>query len=184
LTAVVSPVTAAGIVTFIDNGNVVASTSVTTQPVCTSGTGQCVETVACLSPGSHTITANYGGNTSYSSSVSLPITVNGTNTTIVSGSNPGVAGQPITLTATVSPSGAGGTVWFGEGGAITCSKTPGQDVVPNPLPIDCSGGLSPLNNGQVTCTTRLSSGTHSITAVYNGNGSYGGSASTVTQTVR
>jgi hypothetical protein len=184
LSAVVSPLTATGVVTFSDNGNAVGSATLSSQPACTSGTGQCVDTLVCLGPGSHSLTANYAGNTNYSSSASTPITITGTSITIVSASNPSAPGQPVTLMATLSPSSAGGTMWFGEGGAISCSRTPGQDVVPSPVPIECAGGVSSLSNGQFKCTTTLLSGTHSITAVYNGSGSYAGSGATVVQTVR
>src|SRR4029453_4708025 len=90
-----------------------------------------------------------------------------TATALASSLNPSTYGQPVTLTATVSPSlGPSGTVQFFDGG--------------NPL-----GGAVALSGGTASLTTAtLGAGAHSITVSYSGNGNFTGSASSaVSQTV-
>lgn len=80
-----------------------------------------------------------------------------TTTTLSSSSNSAVAGQPVTFSATVTPS--------GNAGAFTGRVTF----------FDGSAGLGSvfLKNGQATFTTsRLSPGMHSITAVYGADTNY------------
>ena len=159
--------------TFLDNGSLIRSANLNVQPTCVSGTGQCVNIEVTLTPGSRTITANYSGNGSYVGSSSLPITVNEASIVLTSSSNPSATGQPITLTATLSPSNATGMVEFVDGyWSLTC----GNSAPCSPL-IECSGGVVPLSNGQARCVANLVPGPHSITAVYGGDSRYGGSAS-------
>ena len=74
---------------------------------------------------------------------------------------PSLAGVPITLTATVSPTAATGAVTFKDGAAA----------------IACASG-SALSAPVATCkTSALAVGTHAITAVYAGNASLAGSTS-------
>jgi uncharacterized protein (TIGR03437 family) len=93
-----------------------------------------------------------------------PTTGMATVTNITSSVNPSVVGQSVTLTATVNPAAATGTVTFSDGAAI---------------------GIGTLTAGMATfSTSAMAGGTHSITARYGGNGQYAGSASSVlTQTV-
>jgi hypothetical protein len=88
-----------------------------------------------------------------------------TSTTLGASPNPSTSGQSVTLTATVSPSAATGSVSFFDGAS--------------PL------GSGNLSGGQATLSmSTLSVGTHSITAAYQGNGQYSGSTSAaVMQTV-
>jgi len=88
-----------------------------------------------------------------------------TTTTLASSVNPSTSGQSVTFTATVSPSGATGTVAFFDGGS--------------------SLGTAPLSGGTASLTTSsLSVGSHSITAVYGGDSSHATSTSAaLTQTV-
>jgi hypothetical protein len=79
--------------------------------------------------------------------------------------NPSTYGNSVTFTATVAPSAATGTMQFKNGGVNLGS------------PVTLSGG-------KATYSATLASGTHSITATYSGNSTYGGStSSTLTQTV-
>jgi trimeric autotransporter adhesin len=88
-----------------------------------------------------------------------------TSTTVSSSANPSVFGQPVTFTATVSPSSATGTVTFKDG-----TTTLGTGVL--------SGGTATLTPAS------LAPGSHSITAVYGGDSAFSGStSSTLTQTV-
>lgn len=98
----------------------------------------------------------------YAATVSLT-----TPTSIALGSslNPATFGQSVTLTATVTPSAATGTVTFKDGGSVL--------------------GTSPLSGGSATyINNALSVGSHDITAVYAGDSAYSGStSSTLTQTI-
>jgi len=160
-TATVSPSAATGTVTFWVDGAGVAS------PPLSSGIA--TYSTSSLSAGPHSIYAVYSGDSTYGGSTSSPVsqTVSAaaTATTLASSPNPSNHGQSVTFTATVTPSAATGTVSFMDG--------------TNPL------GSASLSGGTATySTSSLSTGTHSITAVYSGDSTYGGSTSpAVTQTV-
>ena len=78
--------------------------------------------------------------------VELPST-----TTLSASPNPAIFGSPVTLTATVSPSSATGTVTFYDGTTVL--------------------GIAPVSNGVATFTTTLlASGVGSLTARYEGGG--------------
>jgi hypothetical protein len=88
-----------------------------------------------------------------------------TSTALASSLNPSTYGQAVTLTATVSPGTATGTVTFRDGSTILGTGT----VV---------GGVATFT------TTALTAGSHSITAVYGGDLNFSGSTSSVlTQSV-
>jgi lysophospholipase L1-like esterase len=88
-----------------------------------------------------------------------------TTTALVSNSNPSTYGNSITLTATVSPSSATGSITFKNGSTTIGIATLGHG----------SGSLA---------ISSLAAGSHSLTAIYAGNSNYTGSTSnTVTQTV-
>ena len=88
-----------------------------------------------------------------------------TTTALTASPNPSVFGQSVTFTATVTGSGATGTVTFMEGAATL--------------------GTGPLSSGTaVFSTSALAVGVHTITAVYAGDASFSGSTSpALTQTV-
>ncbi|QEE29600.1 DUF3500 domain-containing protein [Terriglobus albidus] len=163
LTAAVSPSGATGTVTFYDG-----STSIGTGTLSSGATNI---STSSLSVGTHTITATYGGNSSYSgstsSSVSITITSGSTTstTTTLSTSLTSVTyGSAVTFTATVSPSAATGSVTFYDGstslGAVTLSSG--------------SASLS---------TSTLTVGTHTITATYAGSSTYSSSTSSAVTVV-
>jgi hypothetical protein len=163
-TATVSPSGATGTVTFYDGATSIGSGTL-------SG-GKVTLSTSTLARGSHSITATYGGDASFSASTSavLTQTVNGasTSTALISSQNPSNVGQSVTFTATVT-SGSGtptGTVTFKDGSSTI--------------------GTGNLNASGVAtmATTTLAGGTHSITAVYGGDATLNGSTSSVlTQTV-
>jgi hypothetical protein len=95
-----------------------------------------------------------------------------TSTVLGSSPNPSTFGQPVTLTATVSPTDGGGSVDFKADG-VSISGCDSQPLV------DHSGTYS------ATCvTSSLPGGPSSLTAVYSGDTDYAGSTSnTVDQTV-
>ena len=163
-TATVSPSAATGTVTFYDGATALGTG--------TLAGGMATFTTSSLSIGSHSITARYGGNSSYNSSTSAALTqtINtasktNTSTTLTSSLNPSTSGQSVTFTATVSPSAATGTVTFLDGAATIGSGT--------------------VVSGRATFSTAsLAVGSHSIKATYNGDANYNGSTSaTLTQSV-
>ena len=88
-----------------------------------------------------------------------------TTTTLTTSATSSQYGDPVTLTATVAPIGATGTVVFSHGSTVLGSGT-------------VSGGAATLS------TSVLSMGTYTITASYEGDGSYAESTSSpVTVTV-
>lgn len=162
--------TPTGLVTFKEGPTVIGSSGL-------SGSGSAAITTAALGQGTHYITANYGGDTVYGTSVSPVLTqmVNQvrTSVTVISSVSPSVFGQSITLTATVAPVSPGtgtptGTVTFSENGATLRTVN--------------------LANGVAAYTTAaLSFGSHTITATFappSTSQSYGPSSGMVTQTVK
>jgi unsaturated chondroitin disaccharide hydrolase len=126
-----------------------------------------------LTVGTHSITAVYNGSTNFTGSTSPTLTFAvskaNTATTLVSSLNPSTHGSAVTFTATVKPVTSGiptGTVTFKNGSTILATIT--------------------LSSGKAAYTTStLTVESHSITAIYNGSGSYNLSTSAVlTQTVK
>jgi len=169
LSATVQPASgtakATGTVSFLDG-----STSI--------GTGTLANNVATLSycgfvGGTHTITANYSGDSNYISSVSAALTENvnpvSSSVAVASNQNPATFGSAVTFTATVAPSVSGasatGSVTFFDGSTSLGTAT-------------VSSNSAQLN------VSSLAAGSHSITAKYGGDGNFNGSTSaTLTETV-
>jgi hypothetical protein len=122
-----------------------------------------------LTQGTHSITAQYGGDSNYSSSTSTAVSqvVNAagsaaTTTALTSSLNPSTTGAAVTFTATVTSATAGtitGTVNFLDGATQIGTGTVG------------AGGVATLT------TTTLAQGTQSITAQYSGDSNYATSTS-------
>ena len=160
-----------GTVTFYDG-----TTSLGTAQL--YGSGQATISIGTLSVGTHSITASYSGNGSFTASTTataLTQTVNqsATKTSVVSSAKPSSFGQSVTITATVSATGLGsgvptGSVYFYLDGSTT--------------PLDTAA----LTAGSASFTTNaLAVGSHSITAVYGGDGNFTTSTSAaLTQTVK
>ncbi|HEY3322403.1 MAG TPA: Ig-like domain repeat protein [Planctomycetota bacterium] len=164
-----SGATPAGSVTFYDGGVAMGA------PVALDGSGQAILTVSWGALGAHSVTASYGGNADYSASGSSALThnvVNGNSTTALATSgSPSVYGDGVTFTATISPSAgspaASGTVTFKDGSTVLASNVT----------------LDGLNRA-VFSTSAFSVGSHSITALYDGDPNFAQSVSpTVTQNV-
>jgi hypothetical protein len=154
-TAAVTPATATGTVQFYDGATLLATSTLTN--------GLAAFSSSALSPGSHSITANYGGSASYAASNSSALSEvikTGTTVTVSSSLNPAAAGSAVTFTALVSPAAATGTVQFLDGVTVIGSAT--------------------LANGSASFTTAsLSPGTHSVTASYGGSSNYAAANSNV-----
>ncbi|MFG2533013.1 Ig-like domain repeat protein [Streptomyces sp. NPDC048516] len=149
-------------------------TSATTAPL-SGGTATVTHTYAGTSGSPYTATAAYNGDTNYATSSGTDTqTVNraATTTAVTSAPDPSVAGQSVTLTATVAPvsPGAGtptGTVTFtfGDGTSATTAT---------------------LFAGTATTTHAWATRTGSpfpITATYNGDGNFTASTGSDTQTL-
>jgi hypothetical protein len=162
-TATVSPTPSGGTVAFKDNGTVISGCGAKSL---TSGQTTCV--TSALTVGSHVITAEYSGITSYDPSngtLSPNQQVNGIATTsgLISSLNPSTSGQSVTFTATVSPTPDGGTVAFKDNGTVISG---------------C--GAKSLTSGQATCaTSALTVGSHTITVEYSGTTNYAASNGTL-----
>jgi CSLREA domain-containing protein len=150
-----------GTVTFLDGASSIGTGTL-------NGSGVATLTTSALSIGTHSLTAQYGGDTNFltstSSAVSQVVNQAGTTTALVSALNPSVFGQSVTFTATVVVTAPGtgapaGTVTFFDGATNL--------------------GIASLNgSGVATLTTAaLTGGTHSLTAVYSGDASFNGSTS-------
>ena len=156
--------TPSGTVTLLDGSTSIGSASLSN--------GAATFTIASLTAGAHTITASYPGDAADGASTSsaVSVTVNGTQpqtTAVTMTASPVYAGsgQSVSLTATVTPTAATGTISFQDGNTAIGSST--------------------LASGKaVLAVSTLSVGTHSLTAVYSGDAADSPStSSTVTVTI-
>jgi len=126
-----------------------------------------------LTLGTHSITAVYSGDADFIASTSSPSQqlVGGTTTALSSSADPSTFGQSVTFTATVAAAAARGgaptgTVIFMDGPTVLGNSTVGRS------------GMAAIS------TTGLSGGTHSITAVYEGDAeSVASTSSAISQVV-
>ena len=138
-----------GTVTFLDGTAAIGSSNL--------AGGIATLTTSTLSLGTHSITASYSGDSTFSPSRSSPLiqtTNQDASTTAVSSSvNPSAYAQPITLSATVSPSylvPATGTVTFFDGGTSL-------------------GTVNLSNNAATLSGVVMLPGSHTVTAGYSGD---------------
>jgi MYXO-CTERM domain-containing protein len=149
--------TPTGNVAFKDGGATLGTVAVNASGVATFST-------AALLGGSHTITADYAGDTKHTAAtgtVTQTVDAGPSTTVVTSLTNPSVFGQSVTLKAAVTGSGptATGTVTFSEGGVALGA------------PITLVGGAATIS------TAGLSVGTHAIVATFNGDTNYATSTS-------
>jgi len=133
--------------------------------------GVAMLSTAALGAGLKTVTAVYAGDansvTSTSEILSQVVVEAPTTTTLASSVNPSTYKQSVAFTATVASSSSGtvsGTVTFYDGATTLGTAT-------------ISGGTAKYT------TSALVSGTHNITAMYNGSTSFNGSLAALTQIV-
>jgi predicted outer membrane repeat protein len=161
------PVMPSGSVTFLDGTTVLGTGTLTAA----GGMFTATFTTSGLTAGSHSITARYEGDTNFNTSTSSAVNQvvgQGTTTNLVSSQNPSGQNQPVTFTATVMPtSGTGtptGTVTFLDGTTVL--------------------GTGTLTSGTATFTFMFTTtGTHPITARYNGDSTFSQSTSSVVNQV-
>jgi hypothetical protein len=161
LTATVSPASATGGVTFQDGSTLLGTASLTN--------GTATFTTSTLAIGSHTLAAFYGGdskNATGSSNTVSAVVNKQTSATVLSVSpTSSSSGQAVTLTATVTPTSATGSIAFLDAQAILGTAT-------------LSGGTA------VYTTSTLTVGSHSLSASYSGDARNTASMSTaIPQTV-
>src|SRR5579863_1910210 len=125
-------------------------------------------TTSTLPTGSNSISARYAGNGEYNGSTSptlIQVVKIATTTSLTSSPNPSTFGSPVTLTATVAPASATGSVQLFNGSALL--------------------GTVNLASGKAQLTVaNLPAGTDSLTAGYSGDAANAPSASsTILQTV-
>jgi Bacterial Ig-like domain (group 3) len=150
LTANLSPATASGTVTFYNGSTAIGTANVN------AGTATLTTTFA--ASGHIVVKAVFAASSSWQASTSslVPIFVTGDTpdtVVLVAAPSPLVIGYSATLTATVSPAAATGTVTFYDGTQVLGNST-------------LSGGTAALVN------TFMSSGPQSLTAVYTGDTTY------------
>jgi hypothetical protein len=159
--------TPAGTVTFVDE-----TTGETLGTADLDENGVASLTTAALSAGTHTITATYAGNGTFSASsdsVAQAVDRVATAATLDAAPNPSTFGEEVTFTATVTSD--RGT----PAGSVTfVDETTGDTL-----------GTADLDeNGVASLTTAaLSGGTHVVTASYAGDANFAPSSGSVTQTV-
>jgi predicted outer membrane repeat protein len=162
-TATVTGQSPSGNVTFNDG-----ATAICTNVALSSGSAAC--SISTLSVALHSISATYNGDgnnaSSTSNTVSQVVNKATSSTALVSSVNPSTFGQNVTFTATVTGQSPSGNVTFNDGATAICTNVA-------------------LSSGSAGCSTStLSVASHSITAVYNGDGNNATSTSnTVSQVV-
>jgi predicted secreted protein len=163
-----------GTVTFLDGSTPIGTGSVGTNGVATFST-------TALAVGSHSITAQYGGDSTYNGSTSSPVTVVvnaattiSTMTALTASSTSATSGTNITFTATVTASAIAG-----KKSAALAAITGSVTFLDGTTQI---GTGSVGANGVATySTSALAAGSHSITAQYGGDPNYSGSTSPAVQ---
>jgi len=156
-----------GIVVFKSNGVQIGSASL-------NSSGVAVLNYAGLGVGTDNLTAAYQGSQDWapstSNTVMQVVTLFSSTTSVISAPNPSTAGESVTITATVSPSGPPaptGTVGFTSNGT----------------PISGCSAV-PLSSQTAVCmTSTLALGTDAIVATYSGDSNYTGSNGSTTQVV-
>jgi hypothetical protein len=132
--------------------------------------GQAQLSLATLPAGTTLFMAQYGGDSTYAGSSSSMVTqvvvAAPASVALTSSANPSISGQSVTVTATVTPNTATGTVQFLDGATVLGTAT-------------ISGGSASLS------LAALSVGTHSITAAYSGDANdYPGTSAALAETVQ
>jgi hypothetical protein len=155
-----------GTVTFLDGATSLGSATL-------SG-GAATFNTTTLAVTTHSITAQYSGDSNFhsrtSSVLSEVVTRAEDSAMLASSANPAPVGQPVTFTATIASTSGGttatptGTIAFSDGGTLL--------------------GSSPLTGGSATfSTSSLAAGNHSITAQYSGDANFASSSSGFTEAI-
>jgi hypothetical protein len=126
-----------------------------------SDNGNALQDVSCTAPATCQAVGITDSSSGIEDTLAMGIGPAATITSIASSADPSAVGQQVTYTATVSPVPDAGTVAFADGGT----------------PITGCSNVA-LSSGTATCAVTYSkAGSHSITATYSGDASFGPSAS-------
>jgi YVTN family beta-propeller protein len=160
-TATISPVPDGGTVTFADDATGMGCDAVAVSTA--DGTATCTKTYDAV--GDHQVTADYTGTSTYLPSTSTAMTQAidpaPTMTRLTSSANPARPNDPVTYTATVTPTPDGGSVSFTDNGT----------------PVAACESVT-VSGGNAWCTTTYSlPGSHEIFAAYAGTANYVASTS-------
>jgi hypothetical protein len=178
--AVPGPFAPTGSVNFLVDGQVAGSGTLIDGVAQFGGaalSGVAQFSTAALGAGYHTVTAAYQGDPHYSPSSSLAlqqlVNQDGTTTALNASANPALAGQPLTLTATVTPAVPGfgpptGTVLFMDGAATIGSGALNGGIATFTTAALSAAGSSPTGQG---------AGAHFLSALYMGDKNFTGSSS-------
>jgi hypothetical protein len=175
VTATLAPAAATGTVAFAATtaGSGLALPAGCASAAISGGQASCTFTPATAD--SYKFTASYAGDASYAGSAgsgTVSPALPATQTTISFSASP-TPGSPLTVTATVAPAAATGTVDF----ATTLAGDPVA------LPASCTA--APLSSGQATCVfTPNAAGRYDFTAGYSGDATYAHSTGSGSATVR
>ncbi len=166
-TATVTPSAATGTVTFYDG-----TTSLGTGTLSASTPDTATYTTTTLALGTHSITATYSGDSTYAGSTSSVVTVTvagatSSTTTIQPLASTPIAGDSVTLIATVTPATGTGT----PTGTVT--------FIDSTNPTSVTIGPATLNSGQAVLATEYfaTAGTYTVSAAYSGDSTYAASTS-------
>jgi len=162
MTAVVAPA-ATGTITFFDGMTALGTATL-------NGSSRATRLFSNLDAGTHSLTAQYGGDPTHAASTSAAVSqvINpaSTSITLVSSLNPSVQTQSVTFTVTVTPASVSGTVSFFDNSTLIATPA--------------------VVAGKATWTvSTLAIGTHAVTARYDGSANYLASAvASVSQAVQ
>jgi len=164
-TARVTPLAATGNVQFYLDGSAYGG------PAALDGTGRATLPLSTLPVGQHTLQVLYHGNANYGASqsgvVTVTVTKGNSRTTLVTSGSPANRSTAVVFTATVAPVAPAFGVPNGSVQFVVDGVNAGTPVPLNPV-------------GQAAyVTTTLPVGTHTVTAVYLGDGQFNGSTSGV-----
>lgn len=163
LTATVSPVDATGTVTFTDGATVLCNAVSVSNGVAACATAFATEAT-------HALTATYSGGANVGAATgSLSLFVGAKQVSasaLASSPNPSLRGQPVTLTARVTPATATGTVTFKQGDTVLCASVA-------------------VASGKANCATSFAAaGSFALTAVFSGDAVlFGSTSAALTHTV-
>jgi hypothetical protein len=155
--------TPAGTVTFKDGSTILGAGSLHL----VGGLLQATATTRALSLGSHALIAVYAGNSSFlptSTFATQQVNKSGTTTAVTSSLNPALLHQTVTFSTTVHARAPGfgvptGSVTFKDGTSVLAAR-----------PLDATGLAT-------FATASLTTGSHTITAIYTGDGNFLSSSS-------
>ena len=162
-----------GSVSFTDNDTAVPGCTGLALP--TSGKVTCKLSYLSTASSPHHIVASYSGDRTYepgTATMTIRVTKIDTHLRLDASKNPVTAGQHLTYRATIDadhdrPPPTGTVTFTDDGVAI-----PG-----------CTS-ITLNTTGPTTCSVNPTKGTHRIKAVYSGDGAYGSSSATLTETVK